>query len=433
MNPGDKFLEHRGDRPPLGLAYLSSYVKSLRQNSRIWDLNHHKEAEFMKYALDDQPQFVCYSVATPNYNDVLRQARDLKAAGYRGKIIAGGQHVTALPFERPTLDTFDHVVVGEGENALMQLIHGEESKVILSTPIENIDTLPMPDREGLQLDRYTMKLRGKKATTAVSSRGCVYRCRFCGSAKRTYESKQTNKEKAIGKNEWRSHSPKRVAGELDEIVRRFDKSAVYYGDDIFTFNRARTMKIAEEIGTRDYRDDLTLRVTTRVDLVDLKMLKALAKIGVDVISFGFESGNEEILKRIDKGGKATNLKAHRDARRACREAGIAVKGFFIVGHPGETMDTARDTIRFAKELDLEYADVYPWTPYPASPFWDNPSQGQEGMDYVRPEGDWDKYYQVGAGGKMNILIKHPNLTSEQILQLIDEFHQEVGKKGLTYD
>ena len=116
----------------------------------------------------------------------------------------------------------------------------------------------------------------------------------------------------------------------------------------------------------------------------------------------------------------------------CHDAGLKVKGFFIIGLPGETRETALETIQFAKSLNLEYADCYPITPYPNTPLWDNPEQ--YGMKIIKPtDGNWNDYYQVGKSGvNHEIKVIHNNLSNDEIIELVNLFNEEVNKKGLTY-
>jgi len=150
--------------------------------------------------------------------------------------------------------------------------------------------------------------------------------------------------------------------------------------------------------------------------------------GCDIISLGLESGNNEVLKKMEK-FMTTDIQ--KKGVEMCHKAGIKVKGFFIIGLPGETWETAIDTIEFARSLNLEYADAYILTPFPATPLWENPEK--YGIQIIKPEGsDWSKYYQVGKGGEYFVNIKHNNLNEEQLRALIKKFRDEVKVGGLTY-
>ena len=123
INPEDTFLEKKGDRAPLGLLYLSSWCKKLGHETRVIDLNHE---QFNQKDLFEKPHYICFSVSTPNYKAIIQMAQDIKH--FKNKyprvfnhylyLIAGGNHVTALPEEKDTKESFDYIIVGEGENGL---------------------------------------------------------------------------------------------------------------------------------------------------------------------------------------------------------------------------------------------------------------------------------------------------------------------------
>ncbi len=411
VSPHDFFLEKPGDRPPLGIAYLSSYLKSISHETSLFDLNHETKEQLMSAIARDAPDIVCISVSTPNYNNCINLAKEIRASGFGGILVAGGNHVTDVPNEKPTLEAFDYVVVGDGENGLRKIIEERPNiKIIISPPVENLDLMPFPDYEGIRLERYSMLIGGERAITISSSRGCYYGCVFCGSAK-------------IKK--WRPRSPENVIKELELLVNKYNIRAFYFVDDIFSFNKDRVYEICRLMKER--LPPVKWRATTRVDLVDYELLKEMKSAGCDILSFGFESGNEDILKKIKKG---TGLERTRQTVKWCKELGIKVKGFFIIGLPGETRETAEQTINFAKELQLDYCDFYPLTPFPATPLWENPQNF--GIEIIKPEeSNWENYYQVGKGGANEILIKHNNLSAEEILEFCRKGREAI-KEGMTY-
>ena len=122
INPPDTFLEHAGDRPPLGLAYLSGYLKKFNHKTKIIDMNHDRLD--IDEVIKDDPDFVCFTIPTPNYNEAVELANEFKKKGI--KIIAGGNHVAGYPNEPKTLAIFDYVVTGtDGEEALKRIVEGQ--------------------------------------------------------------------------------------------------------------------------------------------------------------------------------------------------------------------------------------------------------------------------------------------------------------------
>ena len=172
---------------------------------------------------------------------------------------------------------------------------------------------------------------------------------------------------------------------------------------------------------------ITWRATTRSDLLDEELVISMKQAGCSIVCLGLESGNDEVLKKLQKG---TTVAKQRNSVELCHKHGIKVKGFFIIGLPGDNEITVRQTIDFAKSLKLEYADFYPLTPYPGTQLWNNPSKYD--IEVIKPENDWDGLKQVGKNGELRINIKHPNFTSERLIELVQIAKKECGVGGLTY-
>ena len=425
INPEDTFLENKGDRLPLGLLYLSSYCKSLGADTKIIDCNH----ELLSYSklMAGKPHYLCFGIATPNYKTAINMAKDIKA--YRTKyprlfnhylkLIAGGNHITAMPNEKDTIETFDYIIIGEGEKGLeMLLSQHNTNQLIHSPPIEDLDTLPYPDYDGVDMSKYKMTLEGKPAILIIGSRGCVYSCMFCGSAKL---------------KKWRGRSALNIVTEMIILYDKYGKKGFYFGDDIYSFDRNRTIEIAKEIiknkQLKLLPEDLILRITTRTNLMDEEQLIWLKQAGLDIISFGLESGSDRILATIQK---QLTVKHQKDKVELCHKLGIKIKGFFIMGLPEEKEEDLQLTIDFAKSLNLEYADCYLFTPFPSAPVWDTPEKWDLKLDKDN-KGDWNNYFQIGKDGMpAEWKVQHPNLSFEIVKKYIEKFKQEVTNRGLTY-
>ena len=183
INPEDSWAENRGDRPPLGLAYLSAYLKQHSHKTRIFDFNH--EGITIKDVIEAKPDFVCITIATPNYNramEIANKIREFKAKYPRIfsgklKLIAGGNHVAAYPNEPKTLKSYDHIVAGhgDGERALLDIVEGKTKEQIVNAPfMQDLDDLPFPDYDALNMESYNLTIDGVKAMTISGSRGCIY-------------------------------------------------------------------------------------------------------------------------------------------------------------------------------------------------------------------------------------------------------------------
>ncbi|MEK6880014.1 MAG: radical SAM protein [Nanoarchaeota archaeon] len=403
--------EHSGDRCPLGLGYLSSYCKNiLNLNTKIYDMNHEKKEDLMKDITLINPNYICVSISTPSYLWCIDLVKEIKKV-YNGKLIAGGNHITDNPDEKLTIDNFDYIIVGDGEIAIKRIVEGNVlTKIIISEKV-NVNEVPWPDYEGMKFERYNFTFEGKKCAMIISSRGCVYGCAFCGSAK-------------IKK--WRPRTPEDVVNEMKYLQDNYQIESFYFGDDIFSFDRQRVIDICVLILAK--LNIITFRITTRVNLLDEEMLEYLKDSGCRVICLGLESGDDEILRNIRKGATVQHA---RDAVNMVHRFGMKVKGFFIIGLPGETKQTAMKTIQFAKELKIDYVDFYPYTPYPSTPIWDNPQKFN--LEVIKPiNSDWNNYFQVDKQGMpREWKVKHPNLTQEDVYELIELGKREVNVTGMT--
>ena len=216
--------------------------------------------------------------------------------------------------------------------------------------IPELDDLPLPLHHLLPLDAYRMPLMKGPFTFILTSRGCPAGCKYC--------IKHVSYQWSV-----RLHSPERIMQEL-WLLHDLGIHNIHMYADLFTVNRAQVVELCEMI----IREGLPIRWTcnSRVDYVDEEMLALMGRAGCWLISWGIESGNEAILKRAAKG--ADPKRAHQ-ALRWAKQAGIKNWGYFIIGLPGETLETIRETIDFSKTLPLDIALFHIAAPYPGTPFF----------------------------------------------------------------
>lgn len=216
--------------------------------------------------------------------------------------------------------------------------------------IPDLDDLPMPMHHLLPLDKYRMPLMKGPFTFILTSRGCPAGCKYC--------IKHVSYQWSV-----RLHSPERIMREL-WLLHGLGIRNIHMYADLFTVNRDQVMQLCNLIT----KEGLRIRWTcnSRVDYVDEEMLAAMGRAGCWLISWGIESGNEAILKKAAKG--ADPKKAHQ-ALRWARKAGIRNWGYFIIGLPGETVETIQQTISLSKALPLDIALFHIAAPYPGTPFF----------------------------------------------------------------
>lgn len=253
--------------------------------------------------------------------------------------------------------------------------------------IPDLNDLPMPLYEKLPLDKYRMPLMKGPFVFLVTSRGCTAGCKYC--------IKHVSYQWSV-----RLLSPERIMQELWHLNKLGIHNIHMYAD-LFTVNRAQVVELCQRI----LAEGLKIRWTcnSRVDYVDEEMLHLMGKAGCWMISWGIESGNEEILKRAAKG---TDPKKARQALLWARNAGIKNWGYFIIGLPGETVETIRQTIDFSKSLPLELALFHIAAPYPGTPFFfDVVKNG-----WFRPGTRWEEV-DMDKG----TVLQYDNLSAEDLM------------------
>jgi radical SAM superfamily enzyme YgiQ (UPF0313 family) len=339
--------------PPLGLAYLAAALEEAGVEVRVLDLVVNPFcAEALAEILEEfRPGLVGLTAVTMNIADALAVIQDVKRLAPQVFTVMGGPHVTFCAAQTlAACPALDAVVIGEGERTIVELSRaaaaggGLESVngiawrspngIRFTAPrdfIRDIDTLPMPARRRLPLGRYRALGMPISMTT---SRGCPHRCIFCVG------------RRMVGARV-RCHSPARVVDELAYLAT-LGFHQVNLADDLFTADPRRCMAVCDEIRRRG----LGIRWTAfaRVDSVSHELLVQMKAAGCTAVSFGIESGNADILKKIKK---SITLPQAVTAVKMCSQAGVTPMASFILGLPGETPETLRETLAFGKRLEEE--------------------------------------------------------------------------------
>jgi radical SAM superfamily enzyme YgiQ (UPF0313 family) len=241
-----------------------------------------------------------------------------------------------------------------------------------AAPFPDYDDLPLPAYDLLpSLDPYFISARaGQPFTIMYTSKGCPYACTFC----------------TVARTRWKDRSADSVLAELRYLRDEYRIRTVSFFDETFTMSNKRVRAICE--GIRQERLDIRWYCNTRVHLVNPDLLRDMRSAGCSGISFGVESGSQKIL---DGASKQATVQQAREAIRAAKDAGIKTYCAFILGLPGETRETAMDTIRFALDTLPNGAQFNVLAPYPGTQLHDElQEQG------LLPVMDWRKMYQDQA-------------------------------------
>jgi anaerobic magnesium-protoporphyrin IX monomethyl ester cyclase len=252
--------------------------------------------------------------------------------------------------------------------------------------IRHLDDLPMPRHDLLPLEAYRAPLVKSPYAFVVTSRGCPGGCRFC------------IKHVSYGRSV-RVRSPESIMAELEFLAGLGVRCVNMYAD-LFTVSREQVVGLCELMLGRGLRMEWTCN--SRVDFVDPEMLQLMGRAGCRWISWGIESGSEDVLRRARKGIKLEQVEP---ALRWSWKAGIRNWGYFIIGLPGESEETIQETIRFSKRLPLDLALFHIAAPYPGSPlFFEVVEQG-----WFRPGTCWE---QVDMD--RSTVLDYPHLPAEEL-------------------
>lgn len=385
------------DQPPLGLAYIAAVLERHGCEVRVIDANVEKLAPAAVAAILAQqaPEMVCFTVTTPLLPSALRVARMLKRLARPPLLVAGGPHATVLPEDLLGDGLFDYVVRGEGEGPMAELIEqivlgldgratrgiswNDDGKTVHNPdrPFEpNLEEGLYPDWSLFPLKRYSsLARRNDHSLPITTSRGCPFGCTFC--------------YKGIYGRRLRMRAPEDVVGEWEHLHRRYGVHEIAVLDDAFTFDVARAIRICELIVERGLAHvPWSTTNGIRVDNVTPELFAAMRRAGCYRVYFGIESGVQAVLDSLKKG---ITLDEVRRAVTLARESGLEVGGYFMLGNVGETLNDMEATIRFALQLDLDYAQFSIATPYP----------GTEMFEQVRRDGrllirSWEELATYGT-------------------------------------
>ena len=267
-------------------------------------------------------------------------------------VVAGGIHASLFP-EQCLQEGIDYVISGEGESPMLQLAEGKEpstipglsyvrdTELVHNSPeqgIHNLDEIPFPDYTSQDLNLFfSHPPRGGEAHASMSlvtSRGCPYSCHFCSI------------HPIYGKK-WRARSPENVLDEIDHWRRHFGVRHFEFEDDNLTLERERAATIFE--GILSWGEEITWAALNgvRVDTLDRELLSLMRRSGCVQVNLAIESGSETVLSLMNK---RLSLSKVEEVAAYCGELGIKAAGFLLIGYPGETERTFRETVQFFKKL-----------------------------------------------------------------------------------
>jgi len=367
---GSVVKEGGGKQAPLGICYIAAVLKKNNIPVSIIDA----EAENLTYntIIKRLKAFECNIVGitstTVAFHRALELAKRIKVFNKNIFVVIGGPHVSAMPNITLRFNCFDIGIIGEAEYTFLEVVQAfsnnkdytkiegiifrHQGKVIRTKPrkrIENLDELPFPARELLpDKNLYNpppMNYLKKPVLSIVTSRGCPNQCTFCDHGVFGYK--------------FRAHSAKRVLDEIEYLIKKYDAKEISIVDDTFTVDKNRVFEFCRLLKKRNIKIQWNARISENT--ITKEMLKVMHDAGCWYLEIGVETGSSRVLKDIRK---ETTLEKIKESVEYANKIGFIVKGFFIIGHPTDTMESIKQTIRFAKELALTDIVATIFTPFP---------------------------------------------------------------------
>ncbi|MHB1651893.1 MAG: B12-binding domain-containing radical SAM protein [Desulfitobacteriaceae bacterium] len=362
-----------GAQIPLGIFYLASYLRENGFAVALTDgeAENLEAKEIIAQIGEFSPQFVGISSTTVAFHRALELAQLIKENFVDVKIILGGPHVTSNVEHALSYEIFDFGVLREGELTFVELLNAlfegkdiheisgiayrnDQNNIIVTKPreyIENLDVLPFPAYDLLKdINLYTPPPSNYKdlpVVNIITSRGCPGQCTFC--------------DRNVFGRKYRERSAENILLEIKYLWDRYGIREITFVDDTFLLNKKRLIKLFELLDNEGIH--FFWNCMSRINDVNYEFLQFVKSKGCWHISFGIESGDESILRTIKKN---LSLEKVEQVIMWCNKLEIKKKGFFIVGHPGETLATIDKTINFACKLKLDDVVVTINTPIPGS-------------------------------------------------------------------
>jgi len=430
-----------GEQIPLGIYYLASYLRQFNYGVKVSDAESNKmsSAEIIEEINKFQPAYVGISSTTVAFHRALEVAKEIKNFFPEIITILGGPHVSANPEHAMQYKEFDFGVLHEGEYTLVDLLDSlnngkdlknvkgiifrDNSGKIVQNPkrdyIEDLDSLPFPAYDLIEdISLYTPDPSNYKTLPVINmmtSRGCPNQCTFC--------------DNNIFGRKYRQRSAENIAAEIKYLRENHGVREIAFVDDTFLIDKKRLYKLFEILEKE--KISIYWTCSSRINNTDYEFLKFLKSKGCWHISFGIESGDENILKVIKKN---ISLDKAVEVINWCKKLKIKTKGFFILGHPTETLETIEKSIKLACKLNLDNIIVTLNTPITGS------QQFEEADKYGSlDKANWEEFNYwrpvfVPTGLTKEILLKkHREFYRRFYLRpriLLQYFFSFFGKGGL---
>lgn len=416
VNVPSPFLVSDRGAPPLGILWLAAEVRQAGYDVQVWDQtgDRHLAKQFGCEAdvfigrgnfslpawIEHSPDDTVFGLTctSAQYHAARNLLTALKWTNPHWTVIIGGSHASALPHDAIN-DGFDAVFAGEADMAMVDWLNGGAGfkGIIHCKAPRDLDVLPMPARELVDVSSYCANLttrEGVWATTVHLSRGCPFDCAYCD--RQLGDAARLLRVRAIH----------HVWHEIVNLDATYGLRHFVATDDVFGIKRDWLSQFCQVFRGNRFH----FRVNMRANTIHTDLLPAMKHAGIDVISFGFESGSEQVLSAISKNSVELNTKAV----QACHDAGISVKAYLIFGFAEDDQSSVDATIRWIEQAHPDSVQVSWLVPLPGTPLYTQAiTQGWQPA--------YHELYHLGRDkrGSMNRLPWHQDETAEQYEDLCE--------------
>jgi anaerobic magnesium-protoporphyrin IX monomethyl ester cyclase len=410
--------------PPLSILYLAAVLEEENIEVSVLDqpaLGLTLE-ETVQWVEKEKPDVLGFSTLTSSGQTAARISTKVKEKNPDVVTVFGNHHATfnaeRILRKYPAIDI---IARGEGEKTIVELVNclengGDLKEVrginfrnngkIVATPdqhlIKDLDALPLPHRNIIDIEYHCViagaNIAPKKFTSIVTSRGCLYNCRFCSCTE-------------IAKNRWRPRSAANTVEEMQFLASEGYKQIILV-DDAFTMNPKRVIEICK--GVRREKLDLEWICEGRVDICSYGMLREMVRAGCKVLYLGIENANQRILNYYNK--RITPAQSE-TAVRTAKKAGVdVVAGSFIIGAPDETREEMWNTVKFARRVPIDIPQFNILGAHPGNDIWNE----FVAKGFIDPEEWWEK------GVAVSEVYPYARVSRDEIMQIMhDAFFQHV--------
>jgi len=420
VNPSYPFEEF--PRLLVTLPYVASALRAQGHEVEILDLllSRTTPEKIERRMARFRPQLVGITSVTLNHHIANSIGEVVRKCDEQVPIVMGGPHVSfEIEGSFRDLPALDYIGIGEGEHTMVELARALEGKVdvrdvrglaardratgaIHRTPArkleDDLDTLPTPARDLVPLARY---LAFDSHASVVTSRGCPYECVFCSAP--AWTGRQV-----------RYRTPSLCVDEMEELASH-GFTEITIEDDLFTLYRKHFLAVCGELERRG--TGIRWNAFSRVDTISPEIVETMARAGCQAICFGVESGSQELL---DVAKKNSDLAKVREAMRMAQGAGITALASFIIGLPGETEATLRQTVAFAESLREEFGALYGFhilAPFPGTEVRDRAEE--YGLEILTS--DWTRY------DANHVVTRTPGASPEAIQEVSDAYESTIER------